>query len=88
MQFCKYVNGVAIPESRLTEMTGSNKLVQDIKFRFNIRLLKKGGKCMIESKPWDWSKNESTQWLIPTIESWKSKGFKKFLDLGCGLGRH
>lgn len=49
---------------------------------------------MTESKAWDWSKNESNQWLIPTIEScylsesWKSKGFKKFLDLGCGLGRH
>jgi len=49
---------------------------------------------MTESKAWDWSKNVSTQWLIPAIEScylselWKSKGFKKFLDLGCGLGRH
>lgn len=49
---------------------------------------------MIESKAWDWSKNLSKQWLIPSIEacylseSWKSKGFKKFLDLGCGLGRH
>jgi SAM-dependent methyltransferase len=49
---------------------------------------------MIESKAWDWSKNEDNYWLIPTIEacylteSWKSKGFNKFLDLGCGLGRH
>lgn len=49
---------------------------------------------MIESKAWDWSKNEDNCWLIPTIEScylaesWKSKGFNKFLDLGCGLGRH
>lgn len=49
---------------------------------------------MIKSKSWDWSKNEDNQWLIPSIESyylaeaWKEKGFKKFLDLGCGLGRH
>ena len=49
---------------------------------------------MIESKAWDWSKNEDNYWLIPTIEScylaesWKAKGFNKFLDLGCGLGRH
>jgi SAM-dependent methyltransferase len=49
---------------------------------------------MIKSKAWDWSKNESDQWLNPSIESfylaelWKSKGFNKFLDLGCGLGRH
>lgn len=49
---------------------------------------------MIESKAWDWSKNQDNQWLIPSMEScylaesWKSKGFNKFLDLGCGLGRH
>ncbi|NMM63763.1 class I SAM-dependent methyltransferase [Clostridium sp. P21] len=49
---------------------------------------------MIQSKAWDWSKNENNCWLIPTTEScylaesWKSKGFNKFLDLGCGLGRH
>ena len=49
---------------------------------------------MIESKPWDWSKNENNKWLIPSIEScylaeaWTSKGFRDFLDLGSGLGRH
>jgi len=49
---------------------------------------------MIESRPWDWSKNESNKWLIPSIEScylaesWTSKGFRRFLDLGTGLGRH
>jgi SAM-dependent methyltransferase len=49
---------------------------------------------MIQSKAWDWSKNQSDYWLIPSMEScylaesWKSKGFNKFLDLGCGLGRH
>lgn len=48
---------------------------------------------MIE-KPWDWSKNKDDRWLVPSMEScylaesWKSKGFNKFLDLGCGLGRH
>lgn len=46
------------------------------------------------TKAWDWSKNEDDSWLIPSMEScylsewWKSKGFNKFLDLGCGLGRH
>ncbi len=46
------------------------------------------------TKAWDWSKNESNQWLIPCIESaylaesWQSKQFTNFLDLGCGLGRH
>ncbi|GMQ64400.1 class I SAM-dependent methyltransferase [Vallitalea maricola] len=49
---------------------------------------------MIKSKAWDWSKNEDDYWLIPSIEScylansWASKGFNRFLDLGCGLGRH
>ncbi|MDF2882909.1 MAG: class SAM-dependent methyltransferase [Clostridiaceae bacterium] len=49
---------------------------------------------MVKSKAWDWSKNEDNNWLIPTIEScylaesWKAKGFNKFLDLGSGLGRH
>ncbi len=49
---------------------------------------------MIESKAWNWGKNTSDYWLVPTIEScylaesWKSKGYDKFLDLGCGLGRH
>lgn len=46
------------------------------------------------TKPWDWSKNEDNIWLIPCVESaylaenWNSKGFNKFLDVGCGLGRH
>lgn len=31
MQFCKYINGVAQADSRTTEMTGSTKLVQDLK---------------------------------------------------------
>ncbi|MCR3758904.1 ParM/StbA family protein [Clostridium felsineum] len=38
MQFCKYTNGFAVPESRFTEMTGGNKLVQDIKEALEITL--------------------------------------------------
>jgi SAM-dependent methyltransferase len=49
---------------------------------------------MIKSKAWDWDKNEIDYWLVPIMdscflaESWKLKGYSKFLDLGCGLGRH
>ncbi len=49
---------------------------------------------MIESKSWDWSRNREEKWLIPCVESpylaerWASRGFNKFLDIGCGLGRH
>ncbi len=47
-----------------------------------------------EHKAWDWNKNESDIWTIPSEDSWhllhrwKSRGFTAFLDLGCGLGRH
>lgn len=46
------------------------------------------------SKEWNWEKNKLDKWLSPSLESyyyvntWKSKNFKKILDLGCGLGRH
>jgi SAM-dependent methyltransferase len=46
------------------------------------------------TKAWDWTKNTDDKWLNPCVESaflaerWQSKGFKRFLDLGCGLGRH
>ena len=46
------------------------------------------------SKPWDWSKNTDERWLTPCTdtpylaERWESKGFSRFFDLGCGLGRH
>lgn len=49
---------------------------------------------MVKSKSWDWSKNKSNEWLIPMVEApylcqrWQQSGFIKFLDLGCGLGRH
>ncbi|MCR5829546.1 MAG: class I SAM-dependent methyltransferase [Lachnospiraceae bacterium] len=52
---------------------------------------------MVESKGWDWNsvpENEKNVWIEPAIESyyfldrWKKKGFREFLDLGCGMGRH
>lgn len=52
---------------------------------------------MIKSKGWNWKMVEddlNCVWKIPSIESyylldrWKGLGFKSFLDLGCGLGRH
>lgn len=45
-------------------------------------------------KAWDWSKNTDGYWRIPCMEmpylaeNWASKGFKSFLDIGCGLGRN
>ena len=52
---------------------------------------------MIKSKGWNWKvvKDDSNcVWKNPSIESyyllnrWTSLKMKKFLDLGCGLGRH
>lgn len=52
---------------------------------------------MIESKGWNWNlvkEDKNCIWKNPSIESyyllnrWKSQGKTKFLDLGCGLGRH
>lgn len=53
---------------------------------------------MIQSKGWDWKivADEGLEacWLTPSVESyyllhrWKERGFQRFLDLGCGLGRH
>ena len=46
------------------------------------------------SKAWDWNRNSENIWFTPSEESyyllnrWKEKGFSKFLDLGCGRGRH
>ena len=48
----------------------------------------------IESKAWDWKRNNSERWDEPSeisyylLQRWKAKGFKSFLDLGCGPGRH
>ena len=50
--------------------------------------------AMKVNKAWDWNKNTDNYWNEPSEESyylfsrWKEKGFKAFLDLGCGLGRH
>lgn len=52
---------------------------------------------MVESKGWNWGivqNDKANIWMEPSIESyyllskWKSESKKKFLDLGCGLGRH
>jgi ubiquinone/menaquinone biosynthesis C-methylase UbiE len=49
---------------------------------------------MIKSKAWNWKISADTHWEEPSAESypllkrWKKRGFKKLLDLGCGLGRH
>lgn len=49
---------------------------------------------MFEHKAWDWTKANSDIWQTPSEDSyylldrWKSKNFRRFLDLGCGLGRH
>ncbi len=52
---------------------------------------------MVESKGWNWQCVEGASayyWKTPSIESyyllsrWHDAGYKEFLDLGCGLGRH
>lgn len=52
---------------------------------------------MVESKGWNWNivqGDSQTIWKEPSVESfyylnrWKDLGFKDYLDLGCGLGRH
>lgn len=51
---------------------------------------------MVESKAWNWEivdKNDE-DWNSPApevyylCEYWKKKGFKEFLDVGCGFGRN
>lgn len=49
---------------------------------------------MVKSKEWDWAKVTDNFWNEPSedvyyyVDRWKKKGYKRFLDLGCGLGRH
>lgn len=49
---------------------------------------------MIKSKEWNWAEVTDNIWNEPSedvyyyVSKWKNKGFTKFLDLGCGLGRH
>jgi len=48
----------------------------------------------VQSKPWDWNDINNPDWeepaqeVYPIINRWKLKGYKKILDLGCGVGRH
>src|SRR3989338_8387091 len=47
-----------------------------------------------QSKSWNWDTITDSEWeepareVYPVINRWKSKGYKKILDLGCGVGRH
>lgn len=49
---------------------------------------------MIKSKEWDWNKTKDDLWLKPSedvffiLNNWGNRGFKIFLDLGAGMGRH
>lgn len=49
---------------------------------------------MIKSKAWDWNSSIAPWWeepaaeVYPLLTRWGKAGFKKFLDLGCGVGRH
>jgi ubiquinone/menaquinone biosynthesis C-methylase UbiE len=52
---------------------------------------------MIKSKAWSWNWDTKViaKWweepsgeVYPILARWKKLGFKKFLDLGCGIGRH
>lgn len=52
---------------------------------------------MTKSKGWNWKIVKGSHadfWRTPSMESfylmnrWQNLGFKDFLDLGCGLGRH
>ncbi len=49
---------------------------------------------MSVTKGWDWSQNQSKEWLVPANEAaflaerWTGLAFRDFLDMGCGLGRH
>ncbi|PMQ02043.1 MAG: SAM-dependent methyltransferase [Dictyoglomus sp. NZ13-RE01] len=48
----------------------------------------------MESKGWNWEKIKDERWDIPSEDvyylahRWKEQGKLKFLDLGCGVGRH
>ncbi len=49
---------------------------------------------MIQSKAWNWKVANSNYWqeaapeVYPLIGRWKKLKLNKFLDLGCGVGRH
>ena len=47
-----------------------------------------------KSKSWNWNAIKDQEWeepareVYPVVNRWKLKGYKKVLDLGCGVGRH
>lgn len=49
---------------------------------------------MIKSKAWNWKVADASWWnepapeVYPLLNRWRKLGFKKLLDLGCGIGRH
>ena len=49
---------------------------------------------MIKSKAWNWNIASASHWeepapeIYPLLKRWQKEGFKKVLDLGCGIGRH
>jgi len=55
---------------------------------------KRASNIMIKSKAWNWDLSIAPWWEEPAAEvypllfKWNKMGFKKFLDLGCGIGRH
>ncbi|MEA2066878.1 MAG: class I SAM-dependent methyltransferase [Thermotogota bacterium] len=46
------------------------------------------------NKWWNWNRVKEDIWNRPSedvyylLHRWKEKGYKRFLDLGCGMGRH
>lgn len=49
---------------------------------------------MIKSKAWNWNIASAPWWeepaceVYPLLNRWRKQGFKRVLDLGCGIGRH
>lgn len=49
---------------------------------------------MVNSKSWNWKEVKCDIWKKPSedvyyyVNRWREKEFNKFLDLGCGIGRH
>lgn len=49
---------------------------------------------MVKSKAWTWDSSITSFWkepaaeVYPLLARWKKIGFRRFLDLGCGVGRH
>lgn len=49
---------------------------------------------MVKSKEWNWAEIKEKLWSEPSedvyyyLNRWRKQGYKSFLDLGCGIGRH